>query len=453
MDPVHREVARFLGEHGVSRGSPVLVAVSGGGDSVALLRILLGVGQRVAAAHVHHGLRGPEADADLAFVADLARTLGVTLAVAHVDAASRDGRSPEARARALRYRELERMRRAGNYRHLATAHHLDDQAETVLLRALRGTGIGGLAAIRPSLDRGRVLRPLLRVRRSSLRRYLAARALGFREDATNADLRTPRNRLRAEILPALEALHPGASERLASLADLAAEHDAALIATLEPWLEQLSEPGDGGLWLDAAKLSEFDVGRRRRALLALAARAGLESSLSRNHVERIDAFLEQAAPGRVLSLPGGFRLLRDRGRLWLGPATGPRFPEPLLRQALPREGALELPDQGLRLSWHACVAPDPPDRLLRLPAFPHSALIVRSPIESDRVFVRGRPRPLKELFASARWSRQARARAVVVERGGEVIWVPGLVRSEAVEGGEGPLELRALRLPSPRRSC
>lgn len=448
MDPIHVELARFLRAHAVRRDAAVLVAISGGADSVALLHALIGVGQRVAAAHVHHGLRGREADADLSFVADLSRSLGVPFAFAKVDAAARDGRSPEARARSLRYEALERMRAAGNHPHLATAHHLDDQAETVLLRAVRGTGIGGLAAIRPSLDGGRVLRPLLGTRRADLRRYLADRGLSFREDATNADPATPRNRLRLEILPALESMHPGASERLASLAALAAEQDAALIGALDGRLEQLSERGDGGLWLDAAKLAELEIGQRRRALLALAAREGLDAALSRAHVERIDAFVARAATGRQLSLPGGFKLLRDRDRLWLGPSIGPSPPAPL-HVEVPLEGSLEFPERGLRLSWHPCTAPDPPRRLLRLPARPQLALIARSPSAGDRIFSRGRERSLKEAFAGARWSRQARARAVVVERNGEIVWVPGLFRSESARDGEGWRELRAVCLPSP----
>ncbi len=452
MDRVHREVAAFLREHGVHRDARILVAVSGGGDSVALLHALLGVGQSVAAAHVHHGLRGAEADADLAFVADLTRALGVPFAYTPVDATSRDGRSPEARARSLRYEALERLRTSCGCAHLATAHHLDDQAETVLLRAVRGTGVAGLAAIRPSLDAGRVLRPLLALRRAELRGYLAERGLASREDASNLDLSIPRNRLRAEVLPVLESIHPGAASRLAALADLAAQADAALVGGLETMLETRSDPGDGGVWFDVEGLAELDLGRRRRALVALTSRAGLGSALTRAHVERVDAFLLRATPGQLLSLPRGCVLLRDRTRLWLGPAPGPRPPEPI-RVALPGAGELEFPEQGLRLRWHACTAPDPPARLLRLPARRHEVLVARDPLPNDRVFTRGRERALKDLFAGARWSRRAQARALVVERDGEIVWVPGLVRGETKENDASPLELRATHLPSPPRSC
>jgi tRNA(Ile)-lysidine synthase len=452
MDPVQRAVAAFLHEQGVSRAAKLLVAVSGGADSVALLHALLGIGQRVEAAHVHHGLRGVDADADLAFVANLARALGVPFSSTCVDAARRDGRSPEARARSLRYEALEMIRAHRGCAHLATAHHQDDQAETVLLRAVRGTGLAGLAAIRASLDGGRVLRPLLGVRRAELRRYLAERGLAYRDDASNRDLSIPRNRVRAEILPALESIHPGAAARLAALARLAAQAESALVAELEPLLDAHLAYGDGGVWLDDDALSALDDARRGRAWLAIAARAGLAADLTQVHLERIDEFVARATPGLALSLPRGFALVRERARSWLGPATGPRLPDPI-RLELPATGELEFPERGLRLSWHACTAPDPPARLLRLPASPGEALSARSSRLDDRIFTRGRERRLKDLFASARWGRVAQARALIVERGGEIVWVPGLVRGDRVTDGRCSHELRAVRLPSPRRSC
>ncbi len=452
MHPVHRAVATFLREHGVSRAAQLLVAVSGGADSVALLHALLGIGQRVAVAHIHHGLRGAEADADLAFVARLAQALGVPFSATRVDAVARDGRSPEARARALRYQALEAIRVRIGCAGIATAHHSDDQAETVLLRAVRGTGIPGLAAIRASLDGGRVLRPLLGLQRAGLRRYLTERGIAYRDDASNQDLSIPRNRLRAEVLPALESIQPGASARLASLARLAAQNDAALLGELEPRLDARLAFSDAGLWFDDETLAGLDAARRGRALLAIASRAGLDAELTHAHIERIDAFLRDSRSGLALSLPRGFALVRERERLWLGPAPGPRPPEPVRRE-LPSEGQLEFPERGLRLSWHACTAPDPPARLLRLPARPRESLVARSPTAGDRIFTRGRERMLKDLFESARWGRAARARALIVERGGEIVWVPGLWRGEKATDHASSFELRAVRLPSPPRSC
>ena len=441
-DPVHRALARFLREHAVRRDARVLAAVSGGADSVALLHALLALGQRVAVAHVHHGLRGSAADADLAFVAELARALGAPFRTAHVAAGERDGRSPEARARALRYEALERLRVELDCAHLATAHHADDQAETVLLRAIRGTGLDGLAGIRPSLDEGRVLRPLLALRRAELRAYLDRRGLASREDASNADLAVPRNRLRHEVLPVLEAIHPRAAERLAALAELARAARSSDGVALEP--------GDGGVWIDASELARLGASDRARAWLELAARAGLEASLSRAHLERLDAFVAAARTGQTLSLPRGHVLFRDRARLWLGPAPGPCFPAPV-RVPVPAAGGLEFPERGLRLYWG--VEPDPSPGLYRFRARPSDDLVARSPLPADCIELKGRSRRLKELFASARWSRREQARALVVERDGEIVWVPGLWRRAGEERSAQRAVLRAEALSRPAENC
>jgi len=450
LDPVHRELARFLRASGVTRATRLLAAVSGGSDSVALLHALLAIGQRVGVAHVHHGLRGAEADRELAFVASLCGQLGVALHVEHVDAARRDGRSPEARARALRYAALERIRVSGGYASVLTAHQLDDQAETVLLRALRGTSPAGLAAIRPSLDGGRILRPLLGLRRAELSDYLARRGLAFATDSSNSQLSIPRNRLRAEVVPVLEAIAPAAVANLARLAELAREAEEGARAQLEPVLDGALEAGEGGWWIEAAGLTALDPGLRRRALARLAVRAGLGEHVSRAELSRMDAFVQGARAGQRLSLAGLHSLYRDRGRVWLGPGAGPTFPAPVTRSLAAGE-SLEFPERRLRLSWHdtpsQLPAPDP----LRLPVRPVDRFTVRSVRDADRVHAGGRARRLKDVLAGARWSKLEQARALVVEREGEIIWVPGLVPAADWRATEPPrCEIRAERLSSSR---
>ncbi|HTO07770.1 MAG TPA: tRNA lysidine(34) synthetase TilS [Myxococcota bacterium] len=452
LDPVHRELARFLRGEGVTRTARVLAAVSGGPDSVALLHALVSLGQRVGVAHVHHGLRGAEADREADFVAELSHRLGVPFHAERVDARRRDGRSPEARARALRYEALERMRDAGGYASIATAHHMDDQAETVLLRAARGTGLAGLAAIRPALDGGRVLRPLLGLRRAELREYLARRGLAWCTDSSNAEWIVPRNRLRAEVLPALESLAPGAVAHLAELAARAREADDAARPELEAWLARAAEPGEGGVWLECAPLLSLDPARRRRALAELAGRAELGERITRAQLVRIEAFVAGARAGARLSLTGTRSLYRDRARVWLGPASGPHFPPPV-RRALAAGDSLEFPERGLRLSWVDARSSPAVAALDRFPVAPADACTVRSACDGDLVRVRGRERRLAEVFAGARWARRERARALVIERCGEIVWVPGLWAAHGAPAAEVSCEIRAERLSSPRFTC
>ncbi len=315
------EISRFLREQGVTRTTPLLVAVSGGADSMALLGVVVALGQRSAAAHVNHGLRGAQSDADEALVARRAGELGVPFHSARVDATRADGRSPEARARALRYEALELIRAREGYAHIATAHTLDDQAETVLLRSIRGTGLEGLAGIEPRSEDGRLLRPALGLEREVLRGELIG-VLGeaWREDPGNRDPSVPRSRLRSQVLPALEEIHPGARHRLAGLAQRAREARRVTRAEAGRLLDGAIRDGAGGWWLDAEPLLRSPLDLRLRALADLLRRAGLAERVTADHLQRASDFLASAATGKALSLPGNCALHRTRRGFWLGPA-------------------------------------------------------------------------------------------------------------------------------------
>ena len=210
----------------------VLVAVSGGGDSTALLRGLAAIrltgDGRLIAAHVNHKLRGESSDADQAFVGKLCRTLGVQCEVATVaiDAAGRQGQGIEAAARRARYAAMEEMAGRLGARFVVTAHTADDQAETILHRILRGTGVRGLAGMSRArrLGPATLLRPLLGTSRAEVTAYLNDFAQPYCTDSSNCDLRFTRNRIRRELLPLLAARYNRSiTAALLRLGDLAAQ--------------------------------------------------------------------------------------------------------------------------------------------------------------------------------------------------------------------------------------
>jgi len=452
---LHIHVSRFLSEQGIPRTEPLLVAVSGGADSCALLQILVALGQSSSVAHVHHGLRGGAADADLEFVRARAQALGLPYSCAHVDATVRDGRSPEARARVLRYAALNELRERGGCSYIATAHTLDDQAETVLLRAIRGTGPAGLAGIAARSSEGHLLRPLLGVRGEELRSYLRERGLAWREDESNQDLGIPRNRLRAQVLPILEAIHPAAVSKLGGLAQAARESDACLREITAPVLEAALEERDHGLWIDPAPLLELAPALRMRAVSQVLVAAGLAERISASHLRRVAQFLEDGQSGKTLSLPQCMTLLCDRDRFWLGPEPGPRFPAWFSAPLLPPR-ALELPERDLRLSWRNVTCSDPRAKVLSVPRELSLPLIVRSPLPGDRMkpSEKAASVALQDLFSAARWSRRARARAVVVEHAHEVVWVVGLAQLQKERKlNAGDWELVAELLSPHRQTC
>ena len=310
-------------------GDGVAVAVSGGADSLALLhalRVLAGPRRwRLVVLTVDHGLR-PGSAADAAFVADHAKSLGLpgrVLTLTSRDLSAHQAAGPEGAARAARYGALWPAADELGCRWLATGHTLDDQAETVLLQLLRGTGPDGLAGM--PVRSGRLLRPLLAVRRSETRACCTATGLAWREDPTNATDGPLRNRVRHHLLPLLEQLRPGAAGTLARTAILAADDrtwlDPLVARAVDNAAQRISPPatlpegapqtgGEGGarpdgsgVALDPATLAELPVALARRVVRAAAVRAGLETP-DAAATDRVLA-LARAADGARTRWPGG----------------------------------------------------------------------------------------------------------------------------------------------------
>jgi tRNA(Ile)-lysidine synthase len=320
-------------------GRSVAVACSGGVDSTALAAALVERARRhrltVSLAHVNHSLRGVEADADEAAVRALAAKLGVPFASARVEPRAARARAASSRSRPT-VQEAARRLRAGALRELAarlgaeriaTAHTADDQAETVLLRLLRGVGPAGLAGIGPRSEDGVVVRPLLRTSRTEVLAYAAARGLSWREDPSNADPRYARSRLRLGWLPGLrDAFNPRLLRALGDLAEAAREESDwidALVAE-EAGRRFRPDPGDGdgdaSLRIDASgwEPEQTPDAFARRLLRSALHRLGAGRDVTRAHLDRALAFLRTARPGARLELPGTLCLVRDARGFRLG---------------------------------------------------------------------------------------------------------------------------------------
>jgi tRNA(Ile)-lysidine synthase len=296
-------------------GAGIAVAVSGGADSLALLhalRVLAGPRDwRLEVATVDHGLRPGSAD-DAAFVVDHAKALGVGAHLASLSPEElRAGRAagPEGAARAARYRALRAVAELTGCDFVATGHTLDDQAETVLLQLLRGSGPDGLAAMAPR-ERW-LLRPLLGVRRAQTRACCQALGLAWREDESNTDQRLLRNAVRLRALPLLEELRPGAARALARAADLA-RHDREWLQPLvsDALAKLVAEQGDSGaadaaVALLARGLAELPPGLGRRVVRAACARAGCATPAAATTDQIIALARSPGTQGRPVRWPGG----------------------------------------------------------------------------------------------------------------------------------------------------
>lgn len=282
----------------------VLLGLSGGADSVALLLMLLESGRCVEAVHVNHGLRGAASDGDEAFARTLCAEKRVPLRVYRANPPEAPG---EAWARTVRYAFFREAMRETGADALVLAHHQDDQAETVLLHLLRGSGLRGLAgmATETELEGMRVIRPLLGVSRAELRTFLKERGQAWHEDASNRDAKYLRNALRLEVLPRLENLSPGASQRIAATAETLREDEAALEELTECFLNE----HDAGRALPVKALMAQPAGLRKRVLRAWWEREGLTVSLNREQTERLARLLEGMA-GQTCNLPFQWRAYR-----------------------------------------------------------------------------------------------------------------------------------------------
>lgn len=331
-------------------GERVAVAVSGGADSVALLLAMqqanheerngraVGLGIGLSAVHVHHGIRGAEADADAEFVQELCTRLDVPLHLQHADVpahAKKHGETMEEAARNVRYAVFRELCVSGKVETIATAHTLSDQAETVLMKLLRGAWTEGMSAIHPVLElqpKERVVRPLLGVTRAEVEAFLKEQDQPWREDASNADAAYTRNRIRHELLPAMRAENPRLDTTLANLAEVARAEQAHWQGELARLLPQVLMPGrpvrGGGrattgaacVAIELERLRGLSLATRRRVVRAAAESLG--ASLNFAGTERVLALCsvenkevmpgKRAASGKgALHLEGGLRAERS----------------------------------------------------------------------------------------------------------------------------------------------
>ena len=318
----------------VRAGERVCVAVSGGADSVALLVGMVEantpsamnkapLGVVLSAAHVNHGLRGAESDGDEAFVREICGRLGVPVQVFRVDTAGRreaEGEGVEEAARELRYEAHWGLMEAGEVDVVATAHTLDDQAETVVMKMLRGAWTEGLGGISPVVEagegsgprakgqegkKGRVVRPLLGVRRAEVEAFLRGRGVEWREDASNRDLTLTRNRVRHELMPLLRSFNPGIDALLGRTAEIARDEEAFWSAEVARVMGQVLLPGKpvrGGGRAVGTKVGEAACAVEVERLKGMA--AALRRRVVRAAARSVGARLSSEETAKVMALAG-----------------------------------------------------------------------------------------------------------------------------------------------------
>jgi tRNA(Ile)-lysidine synthase len=425
-------------------GLRLAVGVSGGADSVALLRVLAerkdGLGLVLHVAHLHHGLRGEEADGDLEFARALAVELGLPFHEARVDAgaaAKESGETIEEAARRLRYGWFRELMASGEVEAVATAHTRDDQEETVLAKFLRGAWTEGLSGIHPVVvfPEGRVVRPLLGTTRAEVEAYLRALGQGWREDSSNCHLTFTRNRIRHELLPLLEGWNPRLREHLAQMATLARDEEAWWTGEVTRLGAQITMPGravrGGGrasgtglgstLSIDVTRLAGLHPALQRRLLRYAAEQLGAAPDFSATEALRGLALVGRA--GQKLELAQGLSAERTPRELRLavsaiasaGTAASVEIPEYVL--AVP--GEVEASAFGLRMRI---------ETIETVRGAKGETATLRNWRAGDRVRLRysSGPRKAKEVLERLRITGSSRKLWPVLEIDGRIVWMRGV---------------------------
>lgn len=412
-------------------GDRVLVALSGGPDSVALLAALValspGLEIEVRAAHFNHHLRGAESQRDQQCAQRVAMTLGVPCVVG--DAVALAGAANlEARARQQRYAFLTAVAEAEACTKIATGHTMDDQAETLLMRLLRGSGADGLVGIHAARDR-RIARPMIDCSRQQVLAFLKAQALPFCEDSSNRDRRLLRNRVRHDVLPLLRSINPHVVRALASTATIVADEVGLLEEDVRVRL-----PVEASCLPLAVIVTAPPALRGRVVRTWLRGQRGDLRRLTAAHVHAVVDLAFGRQPNASVRLPGGERVVRQYDQLRWGHDAAPAVDEKC--HELVAGSAVSLASGWCIRAELVEPRPRRPADLWELAAdaaVVSTPLLVRHARPGDRVRplgMRGH-RKLQDIFVDRKLPRSERCSVPVVEAAGEILWVPGVVRSGA----------------------
>lgn len=470
LDPevIVDRVLRFVEARELLRSGVLVVAVSGGQDSVCLLDVLRRLRAELQldlqVAHLNHMFRGRQSEVEAEYVRDLARQWGLPATVAAIDVPAFRARhrlSKQEAARYARYRFLAAVAGQVGARQVAVGHTADDAVETLLMNLLRGSGLAGLRGILPSremnpgqlgprleshdwrtgelpLPQGplpRVVRPILELFRTETEGYCQARGLAFRRDPSNLDMAYRRNWIRAELLPVLEQHVPGAKERLRNAADLLADEYSVVTRVVEERWSELARVGAGRVEFGLEPWSRLETALQRHLLRrAMETLAGSLEGFSRLHVDAAEAIVRRGRVGAHLELPREVRLEKGYTSFWLSgplapPPRGVAVPEKPV--PLPVPGVVALPGATLEASlleeyrneycsssrWEACLDATRVGPLLW----------VRRRRAGDRFIPLGmdQPKKLQDFMVDEKIPREQRDRIPLVATPDQIVWVAG----------------------------
>ncbi|MDR2182566.1 MAG: tRNA lysidine(34) synthetase TilS [Clostridiales bacterium] len=416
----------------LARGDGVVVGLSGGADSVAMTHFLCNeIGLKIACVHIHHGLRGREADEDAQFCEDFCRHLGIDLVIFREDAAAearKMGVGVEEAGRVLRYKHFNKVLAQRGFDKIAVAHNKNDADETIIMQIVRGAG--GIRGISPK--NGNVIRPLIDVSREEILAYCARHGLAHRVDSTNDSNDYTRNWVRNFLLPQIrDNLNPGVGDALRRLAEISCDEDAFLGNITKNAYSNCVNSGDIGMCINLDALSQYDMAIKRRIVRAAIGEAlGGPKDITFDHVEAVLA-LAGLQSGKRASLPKGFVAERAYNEICI------KIPDVFnnFSVTLPRDNPVFVSqiDTWVHLG----------DAIVRENAFTKALdcdkitnVLIRTRLPGDRIFFNNvGTKKVKDFFIDKKIARKYREQAVFIACDRDIILIIG-----GAPGHDAPIE-------------
>lgn len=441
----------------IEQKTGIVVGLSGGADSVSLLLLLQSAAQErgleLTAVHVHHGIRGAEADRDAAFAKQLCEQYGISFRCERVDIpalAAAQGWTLEEAGRKERYRIFEEIRQEVGASWIAVAHQKQDQAETMLFHLVRGSSLRGMGGIRPVS--GRIIRPLLDTDRTELEQWLLDKGIAWCEDSTNRELDASRNVLRLSIIPQLRQLQPDlegvlsqeaalfaeAADYLSGQAEAEFQAQQSQTATAEQPREQQSQAATAEragqksvISLSVSRLRQLHPALRREVLYrALWEAAGAKKDLTAHHVELL-LRLCSLQSGRRLMLPYEVEVEREYDRLYFKRQTSEEENPDRCERKIRADIRILDGAEARKIAENDCTKCFDYANIEEIPMFRH-----KRPGDRIILYADGRGKKLQDFLTDRKIPARKRDQLLVLASGSDVLWIPGIRRSAGHRVGE-----------------
>lgn len=422
----------------IDDGSPIIIGVSGGPDSMALLDIVAKLSSnKIVVAHLNHKFRGEEAKKDAEFVQRKCEERGIPVEIKEYDVPAfikETGLGTQEAARQVRYQFYLEVARKWNARYIALGHHANDQAETILMRIIRGTGIHGLSGIPyvRDLDKYKIIRPLLDLTREEIEGYCSENKIIYRIDQSNYSTKYFRNEIRLNVLPYLEQYNDKIITHLHQLGKTAQDESSFLDKMAKEFITNNKIDAQEKCYIfNTSNIQKLDIALQKRVIHLILRYLNFKVDISYKHIDDLIRLIHHPHPSKSIDLPG-VRVYRNYGQIIF--ISGEETKKEPYSLTLTIPGEIVLPNTNIRIK--ALVADKHKEQqnlwaVFDLDRLKDGNLVVRTRVAGDKLELFGLDgsKKVKDLFIDEKVSREKRDQYPLIEQDNKILWIPGVKRS------------------------